>query len=268
MVNFGFSKLFKPAIMAGAALSLGGCMYGLGTDGYYGDGYVNGAGNGCDPYAPFDDYYACDNRFGFVNIGFGGGWYDNYYYPGYGYYLFDRGGHRHVMRNHHRRHWARQRAYYGTRHGGRRGHHGRRLTHQQREKWHNATPEERAAIREQRRNGHGLRAGGRHTDGAHQGRGHRGSGHGVRNRGVRGETVRSNSGRRNAGSRAVRGRTVEQARATRDRGQARDRGSVSRHPAAQARPNPARAAHAPVARPAPRVSPRTPRVDRSNVNDD
>lgn len=262
MVNSGFSKLLKPAIMAGAAFSLGGCMYGLGTDGYYGDGYVNGAGNGCDPYAPFDDYYACDNSYGFVNIGFGGGWYDNYYYPGYGYHLFDRAGHRHVMRNHHRRYWARKRAHYGTRHGPR-GHRGHGLTHQQ--------PEERAAIRERHRNGHGMRDNGRHTDDARQGHGNRE--HGVRNSGTRGETVRGNSGRRNAGSRAVGGRTVGRTRVVQGRGQAQGRGSVSSRPVAQARPDRSTAVRAaprpaPIARPAPRVSPRTPRVDRSNVNDD
>ncbi|NRD89894.1 hypothetical protein C8024_11180 [Sphingopyxis sp. BSNA05] len=104
------ARLLKSAVAAGALLSLGGCMYGGGA---YGDGYVNGRGYDCDPYAPFDDYYACDYGYGFANIGYGGGWYDQYYYPGYGIYIFDRGGRRLAMRDNHRRYWARQRAAYG-----------------------------------------------------------------------------------------------------------------------------------------------------------
>ncbi|MEH6660614.1 MAG: hypothetical protein V7679_03110 [Parasphingorhabdus sp.] len=115
MTNFIMPRLLKSAVAAGALLSLGGCMYGGGA---YGDGYVNNRGYDCDPYAPFDDYYACDYGYGFANIGYGGGWYDQYYYPGYGIYIFDRGGKRHAMRDNHRRHWARQRAEYG-------GHHAR-----------------------------------------------------------------------------------------------------------------------------------------------
>lgn len=109
MTNFATPRFLKSAFAAGALLSLGGCMYG----GTYGDGYVNNHGYDCDPYAPFDDYYACDYGYGFANIGFGGGWYDQYYYPGYGIYIFDRGGRRHAMHANHRRYWARQRAAYG-----------------------------------------------------------------------------------------------------------------------------------------------------------
>ena len=116
MIQFKIPGTLKSVVAVGALLGLSGCMYG-GT-GYYGDGYVNNAGYQCDPYAPFDDYYACDSGYGFANIGFGGGWYDQYYYPGYGVYIFDRGGRRHAMRDTHRRHWARQRAEFG-------GHHAR-----------------------------------------------------------------------------------------------------------------------------------------------
>lgn len=115
MTIFTTPRLLKSAVAAGALLSLGGCMYGGGA---YGDGYVNNRGYDCDPYAPFDDYYACDYGYGFANIGYGGGWYDQYYYPGYGIYIFDRGGRRLAMRDNHRRYWARQRAAYG-------GHHAR-----------------------------------------------------------------------------------------------------------------------------------------------
>ena len=120
MTSTAIPKLLKSAIAAGALVSLGGCMYG--GSGYYGDGYVNNSRYDCDPYAPFDDYYACDYGYGFANIGYGGGWYDQYYYPGYGIYVFDRGGQRHAMRNHHRRYWAAQRARHGGHHAGDRRH--------------------------------------------------------------------------------------------------------------------------------------------------
>ncbi|AMO72661.1 hypothetical protein [Sphingorhabdus sp. M41] len=113
MSKFAMPRLLKSVVAAGALLSLSGCIYG--GAGYYGDGYVNNAGYDCDPYAPFDDYYACDYGYGFANIGYGGGWYDQYYYPGYGIYIFDRGGRRLAMRDNDRRYWARQRATYGGR---------------------------------------------------------------------------------------------------------------------------------------------------------
>lgn len=89
----------------GAALS--GCVYDVGlgyaSDGYYDDAY------GCDPYSNYDRYYDCDYGHGFNNIGYGGGWYDNYYYPGYGFFLFDNIGRRYPMRDHHRRYWGERR---------------------------------------------------------------------------------------------------------------------------------------------------------------
>ena len=132
MTKFAMPRLLKSAVAAGALLGLGGCM--VGGSGYYGDGYVNNRGYDCDPYAPFDDYYACDYGYGFANIGYGGGWYDQYYYPGYGVYIFDRGGRRHAMRDNDRRHWARQRAEYG-------GHHSRER---------NLNPDRRGQQRDQR----------------------------------------------------------------------------------------------------------------------
>ncbi|HEY9092090.1 hypothetical protein [Parasphingorhabdus sp.] len=113
MTHFSIKKLVKPAMLGGAMLGLSACAY---SGGSYGDNYVNGMGYACDPYAPFDDYYACDNSYGYANIGFGGGWYDDFYYPGYGIYVFDNRGSRHTMKNNHRRHWAQRRAEYGSRH--------------------------------------------------------------------------------------------------------------------------------------------------------
>lgn len=158
MTQFSIKKLLKPAILGGAVLSLSACGYGAGS---YGDGYVNGAGYGCDPYAPFDDYYACDDGYGYANIGFGGGWYDRFYYPGYGIYVFDRRGSRYAMQRHHRRHWARQRAEFGSRHlrrGDRRAERRRDLTPAQRaerrdrraERRRDWTPEQRAERRDRR----------------------------------------------------------------------------------------------------------------------
>lgn len=158
MAEFSFTKLLKPAMLSGAMLGLSACAYGGGS---YGDGYVNGAGYACDPYTPFDDYYACDNGYGYANIGFGGGWYDSFYYPGYGTYIFDRRGSRYAMQRHHRRHWARQRAEFGSRHarrGDRRAERRRDLTPAQRaerrdrraESRRNLTPEQRAERRAER----------------------------------------------------------------------------------------------------------------------
>lgn len=68
---------------ASAAFALSGCVtddYGYGSVGVgYGSGYYAG-----DPYW---------------------GWYDNYYYPGTGYYIYDRGGKRHRWSDNHRRYW-------------------------------------------------------------------------------------------------------------------------------------------------------------------
>ncbi len=155
MAHYWINRLLMPALLGGAMLSLSACADGGGS---YGDGYVNGVGYGCDPYAPFDDYYACDNGYGYANIGFGGGWYDSFYYPGYGIYIFDRRGSRYAMKRHHKRHWARKRAEYGWRKGGRRGERWRNLTPEQRaerrerreERLRNLTPEQRAERRERR----------------------------------------------------------------------------------------------------------------------
>lgn len=105
----------------GAALS--GCVYDVGlgyaSDGYYDDAY------GCDPFNEYDRYYDCDYGHGFSNIGYGGGWYDNYYYPGYGFFLFDNIGRRYPMRDHHRRYWGEKRHNWYRDNRGRDGNGGR-----------------------------------------------------------------------------------------------------------------------------------------------
>lgn len=107
-----------------ATMGLSACYYDAGVGlGYYDDGYDYYDRYDCDPYSPFDRYYDCDYRGGFYNIGYGGGWYQDYWYPGYGFYIFDRGGKRYKMYDHHRRYWS------GKRHEWYREHHGRRDRH-------------------------------------------------------------------------------------------------------------------------------------------
>jgi hypothetical protein len=123
--KLGMSRLLRLATLVAATTSLGGCatLY----DDYYGDSYYDNAYSNynCDPYSPFDRYYDCDYRNGFFNIGFGGGWYNNYYYPGYGFYLFDRGGRRYDMDNQYRRYWGGQRHEYWRQYRGQHGGGGR-----------------------------------------------------------------------------------------------------------------------------------------------
>lgn len=106
----GSKTILKALLLISASVGLSGCVYDLGlgyaSDGYYNDDY------GCDPYGGYDAYYDCDYGRGFANIGFGGGYYDNYYYPGYGFFLFDNVGRRYAMRDHHRRYWGEKRQGY------------------------------------------------------------------------------------------------------------------------------------------------------------
>ncbi len=116
MKNFGQRTLLKIAALAAAGTALSGCVYDVGL-GYASDGYYDDYG--CDPYGGYDSYYDCDYRSGFYNIGFGGGWYDSYWYPGYGYFLFDNYGRRHQMRDHHRRYWGERRHHWYRENRGR-----------------------------------------------------------------------------------------------------------------------------------------------------
>ena len=103
-----------PAVLA-AALGLSGCVGGFGYGGIsagYGDRYD-------DPY--YDDPYNDDRYYAASYYG----WYDDYYYPGIGFYIYDGGGSRHRWNDRHRHYWE-----------GRRGSwEGRRGSHQARENW-------------------------------------------------------------------------------------------------------------------------------------
>ncbi|MEJ5977212.1 peptidase [Novosphingobium sp. PS1R-30] len=89
------TRLFA-ALLAASAFGLSGCVtddYGYGGVSLgYGTGYGGGGYYG-DPYW---------------------GWYDDFYYPGAGYYIYDRGGTRHRWND-------RQRAYWEGRRGSRPG---------------------------------------------------------------------------------------------------------------------------------------------------
>jgi hypothetical protein len=104
-------------VLAAATISLSGCYYDAGL-GYYDSGYN---AYDCDPYSQFDSYYDCDYGYGFNNIGYGGGWYDSFWYPGYGMYLFDNYGRRFQMADHHRRYWGGRRHEWYREHRGRSG---------------------------------------------------------------------------------------------------------------------------------------------------
>jgi len=109
-------SFLKAALLVAAGAGGSGCVYDVGlgysSDGYYDDAY------GCDPYGGYDAYFDCDYGQGFGNIGFGGGWYDNYYYPGHGIFLFDTFGRRYPMREQYRRYWGEQRHnWYRENHG-------------------------------------------------------------------------------------------------------------------------------------------------------
>lgn len=143
----------KIAALAAAGIAVSGCTYDMGlgyaSDGYYDDYYD------CDPYGGYDSYYSCDYGHGFYNIGYGGGWYDNYWYPGYGFYLFDRYGSRYPMRDNHRRYWGEQRHRWYREHRGRDGDAGR-YQGRNRNYTDNATP---GAIGWPERNGGRVRDG-------------------------------------------------------------------------------------------------------------
>lgn len=104
--------------LAGAAtLALGGCY----QDGYGYGGVEVGAGYYDSPYGGYGygDAYEGGAYYGGGYYGGGYpayGWFDGFYYPGSGIYIYDRGGHRRQMRDGDWRHW---------RSGGGEGHAGR-----------------------------------------------------------------------------------------------------------------------------------------------
>lgn len=117
-----FASLRTPLLAIGAALSLSACggYYGTGVsvgynggygydDGYYDDGYGYadgyGYGYGSSAYDVYGDPYF-SGRYGYSPAY---GWYNNYFYPGTGYYVYDRRGTRYSYNDDQRRFWERNR---------------------------------------------------------------------------------------------------------------------------------------------------------------
>lgn len=102
-----FSRVRTIAVVALAPTLLGGCLM---ADGLY-SGVSVGAGDyGYNPYGyePYGYPYGYDPYGGY----YGGpayGWYDNYYYPGNGTYVYDRAGRAHHMRAQDRAYWEARR---------------------------------------------------------------------------------------------------------------------------------------------------------------
>jgi hypothetical protein len=89
-------KVASAAALA-SALLIGGCAY----DDYAYGGVNVGYGNG---------YYYDDDPYGYGPYAYAPfGWYDGYYYPGNGYWLYDRGGGRHRWDDRHRQYWEHRR---------------------------------------------------------------------------------------------------------------------------------------------------------------
>jgi hypothetical protein len=114
------SRLLIAAIAATGAAALSGCAtydpygrsysgvsIGVGTGGYYG---------GYGGYGGYSDYgyggYGGGYGYGYPSYGYAspyGGWYNNYYYPGTGVYVYDRNRRSYRMSDAQRRYWQQQR---------------------------------------------------------------------------------------------------------------------------------------------------------------
>jgi hypothetical protein len=89
---------------AAGALALAGCAYGYGDYGY-GGGYGYG-GYGSYGYSPYG--YSPYGYYGGSSYGLGSyyGWYDDFYYPGTGIYVYDVHRRRHSWNDRQRSYWT------------------------------------------------------------------------------------------------------------------------------------------------------------------
>ena len=141
------------SMLAAGALALGGCAYGdlgLGYGSPYYGGYDSyGYGSPYYGYGYGSPYYGGGYGYGsYYGSGFGSpfGWYDNFYYPGTGYYVYDTYRRPHVMSSTQRVYWSQRSPTLRTR--------GTRTS--VRPNWsgfdrHSTTREERRQAREDRR---------------------------------------------------------------------------------------------------------------------
>ena len=105
------NRLQTLALALAASAGLSACAtyddygYGYGgvSVGYQSGGY-------CNPY--YDDCYGSGYGRGYASSYYG--WYGDYYYPGTGFYIYDRGGRRHRWNDDHRRYWEGRRGQYGS----------------------------------------------------------------------------------------------------------------------------------------------------------
>jgi len=100
-------RLRSALILLAGTLGLSACGY---NDGYgysrVSVGYGSGGGGYCDPY------YGCRSRYRSSYYDPWYGWYGDYYYPGIGFYIYDRSGGRHRWNDDHRRYWEGRRSNY------------------------------------------------------------------------------------------------------------------------------------------------------------
>src|SRR4051794_3193334 len=114
------------SLVAAGAMALGGCAYnGLGLGMGYGDPYYgNGYGYGSPDYGGYGygrsglsvgvGYSSGYGGYGYGSPYYGGygygspyyGWYDNYYYPGTGYYVYDSYRRPRAMTTTQRQYWS------------------------------------------------------------------------------------------------------------------------------------------------------------------
>lgn len=98
-------RIFNISLLAAGALFLAGCAdyYGYGGDYYGGYGFSGpyvGLGYSSGYYGPYYGAYG----YGYPYFG----WYDNFYYPGAGIYVYDRYRRPHVMTATQRAYWTRR----------------------------------------------------------------------------------------------------------------------------------------------------------------